>query len=266
MQHRNPFTIIPPPPPAATLSFTPDRTQFFQYDPIVLKCEAPGNSGGWTVRRTTAKKSEACGSGWGRQGESSCTIDDAYPSDTGMYWCESPQGGCSDTVNITVTGNNKRAWSLFVFLQILNSTSEVFFYVPDGVVILDIPAHPVTVGDEVTLRCSYKEENQDESTSEFSATFYNNVFIGTEPSGKKILPAVSKSDEGFYKCQHPKRGESKPSWLTVRGDVMFCFMCSVVTVSHWRTSQICPPHKYCLTLKTQPSEKTRKCCIVHLIE
>ncbi|TKS93288.1 Sialoadhesin [Collichthys lucidus] len=175
-------------PPAATLSISPDKSQFFRYDRINLTCASPENSTGWTLRRNGSSQALVpCKAG--------CVLDDVYPTDTDWYWCQSEDGKCSNVVSINVTA---------------------------GAVILESPALPVTEGDKVTLRCRYKERYAKNSTSDFPAKFFRGgVFIGIEPTGKKILPAVSKYDEGSYMCQHPMKGKSPESRLVVRGDMMF---------------------------------------------
>ncbi|XP_030285620.1 Fc receptor-like protein 5 [Sparus aurata] len=178
-------------PVEATLRVFPDRSQFFRYENITLTCTAPDNSGSWKVKRNTSTETSAvCKFGWGIPGESSCIIESAYPSDTGVYWCESKQRGSSNTVSFTVT---------------------------DDILILESPILPVMEGDMVALSCLYKEEDQVEITTNFSAVFYkDDVFIGTEPAGKMILRDVSKSHEGSYKCGHSRHGKSLQSLLTVK--------------------------------------------------
>lgn len=183
-------------------------------------------------RNTSAETLKPCSSGWGMSNGSSCTIQDAYPSDSGVYWCESERGECSNTVNITVTGNTHCAWSFHAFTVFADFTLCRFavllcehvremmpFCLSDGVVILQSPVLPVTAGEEVTLLCSYKEEDNTKATSNFSAKFYKDgVFIGTEAAGSMTLSKVSVSHAGFYKCGHPTKGESPQSWLAVRGN------------------------------------------------
>ncbi|XP_022625355.1 low affinity immunoglobulin gamma Fc region receptor III-like isoform X2 [Seriola dumerili] len=179
---------------SATLSIHPDRSQFFRYETFTLSCAVPGNSSSWTLKRNTSSGSfVSCEVGWGRLRGSSCSILGVYSSDTGVYWCESKEGERSNVLDISVNS---------------------------GTVLLESPALPVTEGDKVTLRCSVKGRYEEKSKSDFNATFYRNgVFIGIHSEGTMILPAVSKSDEGFYKCRHPTKGESPQSLLAVRGDV-----------------------------------------------
>ncbi|XP_015259564.1 PREDICTED: Fc receptor-like protein 5, partial [Cyprinodon variegatus] len=168
-----------------TLTVSPNRSQFFPYDTINLTCVS--DSIGWTVKRTTKNvPEEKCKFGWAIPKESSCIIEKAYRSDTAVYWCESQQRDCSNKVNLTVT---------------------------DTTVILESPPFPVVEGENVTLGCSYKEEDDERSTSDFFGDFYkDNIFIGKNKPAKITI----KAKEGFYKCRHPSKGDSPKSWLAVR--------------------------------------------------
>uniref|UniRef100_A0A669B889 Fc receptor-like protein 5 n=1 Tax=Oreochromis niloticus TaxID=8128 RepID=A0A669B889_ORENI len=174
---------------AATLSIHPGRSVFFFYETVTLSCAVPGSFSSWTVKRNTSTKSSVPCETWGQLNGSSCTIKGVYPSDSGVYWCESDSGECSNTINIRVATG----------------------------VILQGPAVPLTEGDSVTLNCSYKEKYAKQSTSNFSAAFYRNgTFIGNKSEGRMSFIHVSKENEGFYKCEHPTKGRSPEIWLEVR--------------------------------------------------
>uniref|UniRef100_A0AAZ3QZH5 Ig-like domain-containing protein n=1 Tax=Oncorhynchus tshawytscha TaxID=74940 RepID=A0AAZ3QZH5_ONCTS len=167
----------------ASLSVSPDRSQFFEYESVSLSCEVQGNSAGWRVVRNTERGIlSECKTDWGELQGSSCNVS-LIPSDSGVYWCESGSGEHSNAVNITV---------------------------PAGAVILESPALPVTEGDSVTLRCRYQG-----TPSDLTADFYKDgSLITTETTGEMTIPTVSKSDEGLYKCTNSE-GESPESWMTV---------------------------------------------------
>ncbi|XP_015257647.1 PREDICTED: uncharacterized protein LOC107102745 [Cyprinodon variegatus] len=172
---------------AATLSIQPDRRQFFRYEAFNLSCAVSGDFSDWMVMRNTSDVFSPC-EDWGRPNRSSCINRSVYKSDSGLYWCQSKRGECSNVLNITIN---------------------------TGVVILESPALPVMNGEKVTLRCSYKERYGN-STSNFPAAFFKNgEFIGEEPQGKMSLD-VSMSSKAFYKCKHPTKGESLESWLEVK--------------------------------------------------
>lgn len=119
---------------------------------------------------------------------SDCSIDVLYVLDSGVYWCESAAGECSESINITVTG---------------------------GPVILESPVHPVDEGDNVTLGCRQKTSS---SSSNFTAQFYREgLLIGSSSTGTLTISSVSKDDQGLYKCNVSGAGQSPDAWLVVRG-------------------------------------------------
>ncbi|XP_038586885.1 cell adhesion molecule 2-like [Micropterus salmoides] len=158
------------------------RGQFFS-----LSCEEDDSSAGWTPRRNTTRETRTqCGAGWGRSAGSSCNISYIFAWDSGVYWCESSEGGTRNTINITVTG---------------------------GPVILQSPVLPVMEGHDVTLHCKTKTP-----PSNLPAGFYKDgSLIRTEPTGHMTIHHVNKSDEGLYKCNISGRGESPSSWISVTG-------------------------------------------------
>uniref|UniRef100_A0A8C1VRS6 Ig-like domain-containing protein n=1 Tax=Cyprinus carpio TaxID=7962 RepID=A0A8C1VRS6_CYPCA len=120
---------------------------------------------------------------WGSQTGSTCTISSTIPDDTGVYWCESESGENSPPVNITVHLG----------------------------VILESPVHPVTEGENLTLRCLYPFP----TPTNLRADFYKDGTLIQNQTTEMIISTVSKSHEGFYSCKHRERGESPKSWISV---------------------------------------------------
>uniref|UniRef100_A0AAZ1Y2A6 Ig-like domain-containing protein n=1 Tax=Oreochromis aureus TaxID=47969 RepID=A0AAZ1Y2A6_OREAU len=168
----------------ARLTVSPSSSQFFKYDSVTLSCEEDDSSAGWTLRRNTSEKQRTqCGVGFGQSAGFLCTIT-LFPSDSGVYWCESREGPISNMVNLTVTG---------------------------GSVILQSPVLPVMEGDDVTLLCKTKT-----TPSNLPAAFYKDgSLIRKQPTGHMTIQHVSRSDEGLYKCDISGHGESPSSWITV---------------------------------------------------
>ncbi|XP_024231029.2 low affinity immunoglobulin gamma Fc region receptor II-a-like [Oncorhynchus tshawytscha] len=170
---------------SASLSISPDRSQFLEYKSVSLSCEVQASAAGWRLKRYTVT-----GVDWGFNHGSNYVIKTAKTSDSGVYWCESRSGQCSNAVNFTVHG---------------------------GAVILESPALPVTEGDSVTLRCRHEDKKTKDTSSNLTADFYKDgSLIRTEMTGEMTIPAVSKSNEGLYKCNNSE-GESPESWMTVTG-------------------------------------------------
>ncbi|XP_044040246.1 Fc receptor-like protein 5 [Siniperca chuatsi] len=171
----------------AGLTVSPSSSQLFEDESVSLSCEEDDSSAGWTLRRnTTEGRMSQCGAGWGKPAGSSCKISHMVPLDSGVYWCESREGATSNTISITVTG---------------------------GPVILQSPVLPVMEGHDVTLHCKPKTP-----PSDLPAAFYKDgSLISAEPTGHMTIHHVSKSDEGLYKCNISRHGESPPSWISVTG-------------------------------------------------
>ncbi|XP_047443525.1 Fc receptor-like protein 1 [Mugil cephalus] len=168
----------------ARLTVSPSSSQFFKGDFVSLSCEEDDSSAGWTLRRNTTKRQRTqCGAGWGKPAGTSCNISYIFPSDSGVYWCESREGATSNSINLTVSGP----------------------------VILQSPVLPVMEGDDITLTCKTKT-----TPSILSAIFYKDgSLIRTESTGHMTIHHVNRSDEGLYKCHIISHGESPSSWITV---------------------------------------------------
>uniref|UniRef100_A0A671XA31 Ig-like domain-containing protein n=1 Tax=Sparus aurata TaxID=8175 RepID=A0A671XA31_SPAAU len=167
---------------SVSLTVSPDRAQHFTSDSVSLSCE--GNSTEWTVRRllTEDRYPSVC-SYWGTMNGSTCNINTDSTSDA-VYRCESGSGEFSNAVNITVQ---------------------------DGDMILLSPARPVTEGHSVSLSCKLRSQ-----TFDSIVFFYHNEKVIQNDSRWELnISAVSKSDEGFYKCHHSGQ-ESAQSLMSVQ--------------------------------------------------
>ena len=86
--------------------------------------------------------------------------------------------------------------------------------------ILGMPVLPVPEGSDVTLRCWSKDNPAADPSSDLPADFYKDGFlISSESTGQMTIHSVSKSDEGFYKCNISDLGESPESRMEVTGEI-----------------------------------------------
>ncbi|XP_060730995.1 immunoglobulin superfamily member 1-like isoform X1 [Tachysurus vachellii] len=208
-----------------SLIIRPSRTQHFTADSLSLSCEDQSDSTGWTVRRYTHNETSFdCSSVSG----STCNISSLSTSHTGVYWCQSESGGRSNSVNITVHTD----------------------------VVLDSPVHPVTEGQSLILRCLSRQK-----PSNSGVNFYkNDSILQNQTTGEMIISSVSKSDEGFYHCKHPERGESPKSWVSVRNGKaptsVLKLLSSVATASLYVLVTIILAVK-CYRARAEPDEDNR---------
>lgn len=181
-------------------------------------------------RKTKGGGVRRCSSGWGSTSSgSACTIGTTYPTDSGVYWCESADGEQSNGVNITITGSTLTLTYSCFNMPIVTSESMseydywmkaqhkpklVSFFSKDRTVILESPALPVSAGATVTLRCQ-GEMNSSDHVFNF---YKDDHHISSSSTGELTFPSISKSDEGLYTCSISGGVESASSWLAVHGE------------------------------------------------
>ncbi|XP_053291663.1 basement membrane-specific heparan sulfate proteoglycan core protein isoform X2 [Pleuronectes platessa] len=162
---------------SASLTVSPDSVQHRYDDNVRLTCE--GNSDEWRLWMFTGDRVVLleCKS---QKTSFTWPINDLF---SGVYWCGSGSE-ISNAVNISTVR---------------------------GRVILESPAHPVTEGQSVTLSCSWFGRTNLDSNISF---YKNDELLQSDVRGKLEISAVSKSDEGFYKCE--RSGVfSEGSWMSV---------------------------------------------------
>ncbi|XP_039677791.1 Fc receptor-like protein 5 [Perca fluviatilis] len=168
---------------SASLTVSPDRVQHFTSESVSLSCE--GNSTEWRVKSLPENSYWPYCSSWGTMTRSTCTIQ-RYRLSAAVFWCESGSGEFSNAVNITIQNED---------------------------IILVSPVRPVTEGDFVTLSCELRRQ-----ISSSKVFFYRNGEVIQNATRRELnISAVSKSDEGLYKCQHSGT-ESTQSWMSVKDE------------------------------------------------
>ena len=109
--------------------------------------------------------------------------------------------------------NRRRKTQRYIYIMCRTTPNECLLLdsSTDGHVLLVSPVHPVNEGSSVTLSCKLRRGN-------FTSTvaFYkNDELIQNGDKEELTIAAVTKSDEGFYKCEHS--GEVSPqSWMSVK--------------------------------------------------
>ncbi|XP_016521484.1 uncharacterized protein LOC107832914 [Poecilia formosa] len=165
---------------------SPDQLQFFEYSSsISISCPMDKHLNTWRVMRKLYNMSPANNSEVYCIPAPSCTME-TFGKHSGEYWCENDEGERSHALNILIT---------------------------DGPVILKFTARPVKEGSDVILHCINKNKEQRTRISDF---YKDGQFFRTNYEEGLTLHNVSKSDEGFYKCNIPGVGDSAESWLAVK--------------------------------------------------
>ncbi|XP_027894568.1 uncharacterized protein LOC114157638 isoform X2 [Xiphophorus couchianus] len=114
----------------AALTVIPSRSQFFIRESVTLICEDKNRPDGWTVRRNTSRGTRnRCGDGWGKLNGSTCSIRTLYPSDTGLYWCESMSGSSSSSSSIQLSVSDEPSFPSTQTPLAAQASSSLLLYV-----------------------------------------------------------------------------------------------------------------------------------------
>uniref|UniRef100_A0A8C6T7M5 Ig-like domain-containing protein n=1 Tax=Neogobius melanostomus TaxID=47308 RepID=A0A8C6T7M5_9GOBI len=166
---------------------SPNSSQHLTYDPVSVSCGSSDED--WRVQMfsLTTRSLHQCSSHTGNKHE--CHFSIPHETST-VFWCESGRGEMTNAVNVSIHES----------------------------VILLIPAQPVPEGRSVSLTCKLGQ-----SAEVSSVRFYKDGQLIHEGSSRTYnFSALSKSDEGLYKCGiHLTSNQlltSPESWLSVRGE------------------------------------------------
>ncbi|XP_068164359.1 uncharacterized protein [Antennarius striatus] len=187
------FIWVADPSPTASIDvISHNRSQFANREEFTIGCQLPNDNNQWKMMRfdSWVGTITECPNQVTSDRSLSCTSRSASPWSDNLYWCESPAGHRTNALNVTPT---------------------------DMLVVLETPTVPVWEGDNVTLRCLYRNRTTKKFTTKFRMVFYKDDRQKFVTNGASVtLPTVTKADEGLYKCRHPKEGLSPTSWIGVK--------------------------------------------------
>uniref|UniRef100_A0A8C7FHZ6 Ig-like domain-containing protein n=1 Tax=Oncorhynchus kisutch TaxID=8019 RepID=A0A8C7FHZ6_ONCKI len=178
--------------PPASLSISPDRSQFFKYESVSLSCEVQGNSTGWRVVRNTSRGIlSECNTDWGKPQGSSCIVS-LIPSHSGVYWCESGSGEHSNAVIISVLSNQAS-------LIVSPDTSQFFKY------------------ESVSLSCEVLGNSAGWRLKRYTVSGERSDCGGNwgKPQGSSCIVSLIPSHSGVYWCESGSGEHSNAVNITV---------------------------------------------------
>ncbi|MED6263657.1 hypothetical protein CHARACLAT_006689 [Characodon lateralis] len=184
------------------LTVSPSRSQLFEGDSVSLSCEEDNISAGWTVRRNTTKGTRTqCGKGWGKPAGSTCNISYLYPSDTGVYWCESGEGAASSSIQLTVSEAPPTSSPQSPAPRASSSSALLYVLLP--LAFLCVVVASVLL---VRRRCNQSKGNK-EQPGEDSLTFSGLVISGQQQNKESTSESNPATIYSTVRRQHTSCGE-----------------------------------------------------------